>query len=84
MGGEKDGRRVDTSDGTDDDWLSVLSNINTSTVPEGYKTANELAAEYGHCRRKIRYILNQKVERGEADVIKVAVDGRIHNAYKII
>ncbi len=74
---------MDTPDGTDDDWLSVLSSINTSTVPEGYKTANELAAEYGHCRRKIRYILNQKAERGEADVIKVVVDGRIHNAYKL-
>ena len=74
---------MDTSNGADDDWLSVLTSISTSTVPEGYKTAHELAAEYGYDRRKIRYLLNQKVERGEADVIKVAVDGRIHNAYKI-
>ena len=74
---------MDTSDGTDDDWLSVLSSINASTIPKGYKTVDQLAEEYGYNKRKIRYLLNNKAEQGTVEVLKVSIGGRTHNAYKL-
>ena len=83
MDSEKDRDRVDNTDAANDDWLKVLGDINTNTVPEGYKTATELSTVFKINRRQINYLLQKRIEEGLIDKVKVVIDGRITNAYKI-
>jgi len=83
MDSKEDGKRMDTTDGTYDDWLNILGEINTTIIPEGYKTASQLATEFKMNRRQFNYLINKRVDEGLVEKTKVIVDGRITNAYKI-
>ena len=74
---------MDNTDGADNDWLKVLGDINTNVVPEGYKTAAELSSIFKINRRQLTYLLQKRIEEGLIDKVKVVIDGRITNAFKI-
>ncbi len=74
---------MDTSDGANDDWISILSELSVNHLPEGYKTINMLASEFGKTRKQLEYFLKLKVDAGLIDVVKVNIDGSNQNAYKV-
>lgn len=74
---------MDNTDGANDDWLKVLGDINTNTVPEGYKTAAELSSIFKINKRQLTYLLQKRIEEGMIDKVKAVIHGRITNAYKI-
>lgn len=74
---------MDTADGANDDWLKILGELHTHILPEGYKTAAELSVIFKISRRQLNYLINKRIDEGLVDRIKVIIDGRITNAYKI-
>ena len=74
---------MDTTDGANDDWLKILGEFHTNILPEGYKTAAELSVIFKISRRQLNYLINKRIDEGLVDRIKVIIDGRLTNAYKI-
>ena len=83
MGSQKNRKRLDTTDGTDDDWVEGLARVYSEVIPKGYKTMNQLAEEYKISKSRLTYILQQNVDKGVIDKKKVFIHGRVHNCYKI-
>jgi hypothetical protein len=65
---------------THDEWVAEMFKT-TTQVPKGYLSTKEIAKMTNSNERTTRGRLNERVRKGQLEIIKVLVDGSIVNYY---
>ena len=74
---------MDTADGNENDWLKILSQLDTDVIPEGYETCKEISKKMGRTPSVTRYRLKQAFDKGLVKRERVRLDGRSGYVYRI-
>ena len=83
MACKKDRQGMDSTDGTKDDWLKVLSRLDTDLIPEGYESAETIRKKMGRTLAVTRIRLKQAFDKGLVERKRIRVDGYATYIYKI-
>jgi len=82
MAGKKDGQGMDSADGNENNWLKILSRLDTDIIPDGYETPETISKKMRRTLSVTRQRLKQAHDAGLVYRERVRINGNSTYVYK--
>ena len=73
---------MDTADGNENDWLKILSQLDTDIIPEGYETPEMISKKMKRTLSVTRQRLKQAYDAGLVKRERVRINGNSTYVYQ--
>ena len=83
MACKKDRQGMVASNGSESEWLKILSRLDTDSIPEGYETSETICKKMGRTLAVTRVRLKQAYDNGLVERKRIRVNGTATYIYKI-
>ena len=83
MVSEENGQGMASPNGSESDWLKILSRLDTDSIPEGYETSETICKKMGRTLAVTRVRLKQAYDNGLVERKRIRGNGTATYIYKI-